>query len=283
MKRVSRRMFVQVATVGTASLALSACGNDPDTVDLHPTLIANVPDSPPTPPPPGSPAAGEEQQAAAPAESGGMSAVALKAQDPYSWDKKAFDVAPGQTIEVTNDGFSNHDFSVDEWSVNEPLPPGEPVDVTVPDDVTPGQTFQYYCSVPGHRQNGMEGTLTIVEASAASPAGGAPQPAGQPAGGGGQPPAGGGATSAELLAKDPYSWEPKDLSLSAGQTLTVTNDGFSNHDFSVDEWGINDPLTPGEPVEVTIPGDVTAGQTFVFYCSVPGHRENGMEGTITIV
>jgi uncharacterized cupredoxin-like copper-binding protein len=53
------------------------------------------------------------------------------------------------------------------------------------------------------------------------------------------------------------------------------------HDFTVDEWGIKDPLAGGASTTITIPADAAPG-TYTFYCSVPGHREQGMEGTITI-
>lgn len=82
--------------------------------------------------------------------------------DPYKWDKTTLEAAPGQVIQVTNVGLSQHNFVVDEWGVEQDLPSGEPMEVTVPDDVAPGDTFVYYCSIAGHREGGMEGTLTIV-------------------------------------------------------------------------------------------------------------------------
>src|SRR5690606_31614386 len=79
------------------------------------------------------------------------------------------EAAPGQVIQVTNTGVMEHDFVIDELGIGEDLPSGEPVEVTLPDDLTPGDTYVYYCSIPGHRESGMEGTLTIVEAAAAAP------------------------------------------------------------------------------------------------------------------
>lgn len=61
--------------------------------------------------------------------------------------------------------------------------------------------------------------------------------------------------------------------------VTVTNTGALAHDFVIDELGIQTKLlNPGESETVTInaaPGDYT------YYCSVPGHREAGMQGTLT--
>ena len=57
------------------------------------------------------------------------------------------------------------------------------------------------------------------------------------------------------------------------------------HDLAVDDWGgvVIDVLASGESGEFTVPDDVKAGDTFDFYCSVPGHKEAGMTGTITVV
>lgn len=116
----------------------------------------------PTVPPAANPSGGGQASpaaspAASPVAGGG---VQLEAQDPYAWSVKEFSVKPGDTITVTNSGFSNHDFSVDAWGINEVLPPGEPVTITVPADAQPGD-FEFYCSVPGHKQNGMVGTVTV--------------------------------------------------------------------------------------------------------------------------
>lgn len=68
--------------------------------------------------------------------------------------------APGDTITLQNDGASLHDFVVDELGIDVDMPPGQTVTVTVPDDVAPGE-YEFICSVPGHAQAGMVGTLVI--------------------------------------------------------------------------------------------------------------------------
>jgi len=183
-------------------------------------------------------------------------------------------------IQVTNVGLSQHNFAVDEWGIEQDLPSGEPVEVTVPDDATAGATFVYYCSVPGHREGGMEGELTIIEAPAA---GAAPEEAPAPAAGGAAPAASGGGGPITLEALDPYKWDKTTLEAAPGQVIQITNAGLGQHNFVVDEWEVEADLPSGEPVEVTVPDDATAGASFVYYCSVAGHREGGMEGTLTIV
>ena len=77
------------------------------------------------------------------------------------------------------------------------------------------------------------------------------------------------------------AWSTNELTVRPGDTITVTNTGVLQHDFTVDELGISQDLPNGEPVTITIPADAQPGQ-FIYYCSVPGHREQGMEGTLTI-
>jgi len=289
MKRLDRRKLMLLASVGTTGAVLTACGNDPDDVELNPTMIPDVEGAPPTLAPVATPGGG----ASAPEEDavdGGGEVVTLEAQDPYAWSTKELEAAPGQVIQVTNAGFLEHNFHVDEWDVAVDLPPGEPVDVTVPEDAVVGDSFVYYCSVPGHREGGMEGTLTIVEAGAAAPAGESTEASPQ-ASPGATPeeapaeavPAEGGGDPITLEAQDPFNWSVNQIEASPGQVIQATNVGFLEHNFTIDDLGIAEDLPPGEPVEITVPDDVAAGDTFEYYCSVPGHREGGMVGTLAIV
>lgn len=89
-------------------------------------------------------------------ESGG---VTLEALDPYEWSQTEISAAPGDTIQVVNAGLSQHDFTVDELNIAEPLT-DQPVTITIPEDAKPG-TYEFYCSIPGHKEQGMVGTLTV--------------------------------------------------------------------------------------------------------------------------
>lgn len=85
---------------------------------------------------------------------------ALSATD-NAFDTDAITAKPGDTITLTNDGFAQHDLVVDELGLDTGLlNGGDNVTITIPEDAEPGE-YEFYCSVPGHRESGMVGTLTI--------------------------------------------------------------------------------------------------------------------------
>ena len=66
-------------------------------------------------------------------------------------------------------------------------------------------------------------------------------------------------------------------------TLEMTNPSQVPHDIAIE--GPGDIARKGKVVEQdgvsTVSADLKAGE-FTFYCSVPGHREGGMKGTLTV-
>ncbi len=219
------------------------------------------------------------QESQAPAD-GGSTAIEVSAVDIAFEQTEISGPADTEfTITVTNNGASQHDFVIDELGIKTKLlNPGESETVTVN---APAGDYTYYCSVPGHRQAGMEGTLTIsADAAQAAPADdAAAEDQGDAAPAGGE--AGAGATDLTVSAVD-IAFEEKELSAPADTevTITITNNGNSQHDFVIDELGIATKLlNPGESETVTI--NAPAG-SYTYYCSVPGHRQAGMEGTLTV-
>jgi plastocyanin len=207
----------------------------------------------------------------APPRDSSLPVVTLDAVDPAQWSDTTLLAAPGQTIRITNRGVQPHTFVVPQWGVRVELLTLQPVDVVVPDWVLPDSVFEFYCDEPGHADQGMRGVIQIGTAEAVK--------SGLPANSGDGP-----ATNAvTLTANDNLTWSPTALELSAGQILQVKNPGVIEHHFVVDEWGINETISAGETVLVRVPADVQPAATFTFYCSVPGHRAAGMEGTITIL
>lgn len=103
-------------------------------------------------------------------------------------------------------------------------------------------------------------------------------------GGGAQTTTGGGtsAVTAGAGGKE-LTFSPNTLTGKQGQklALTVKNDGALPHTFVITELGVKTaPVESKKSITVDITPS-TAG-SFKFFCDVPGHREAGMEGTITV-
>jgi plastocyanin len=80
-----------------------------------------------------------------------------------------------------------------------------------------------------------------------------------------------------------FAYSPEDFSLPADQDteLTLANKGVVEHDIVVEELDDRELVfaNAGETVTETV--SLPAG-TYTFYCSIPGHRSAGMEGTLTV-
>jgi uncharacterized cupredoxin-like copper-binding protein len=84
-----------------------------------------------------------------------------------------------------------------------------------------------------------------------------------------------------LVAED-IAWNQTLIEAKVGDTiqLTLRNDGALDHDFVLEELGIDVPLAPGEQQTITFV--VTEAGTLDYICSVPGHQDAGMEGQIIV-
>ncbi len=80
-----------------------------------------------------------------------------------------------------------------------------------------------------------------------------------------------------------FKFTPMSINVPVGQkvTFTFTNNGVVDHDFTIDTVGFALAAKPGQ----TVTGDFTFDQPGViaFFCSVAGHKEAGMQGTLTVV
>ena len=77
-------------------------------------------------------------------------------------------------------------------------------------------------------------------------------------------------------------FEPTELTIPAGQDVVVAlpNEGAAPHNFSIDELGISvDQPAGATDLSATI--NAAAG-SYEYYCNVPGHKEAGMVGTLTV-
>jgi nitrite reductase (NO-forming) len=208
-------------------------------------------------------------------------------------------------FDVTNDGKSFHSFGVTPstegfesilagtaiGSPNSPLKPGEGGQSTfVP---TSEGTFYYICTVPGHRELGMEGKIIV------GPKGEAPQAA--------APTGVSHDFSLDFIESADFksyafnalpgeAGNNPEFKVKSGDSVTfkVANKGKSFHSFGivsdVDDpnsvvfnsaiKSANNPMKPGESGEVTF----TAGApgSYHYICTVPGHAALGMQGNFIV-
>src|SRR5215210_1043950 len=125
--------------------------------------------------------------------------------------------------------------------------------------------------VPTMSDAAAQATREVANAPAATPGaeGGAPTTGATAA-----------AMTVDIVAQD-ILFEPKELTIPANTDVTVNvpNEGAAPHNFSIDALGIDIDIAPGATEQVVI--NAPAGE-YEFYCNVPGHKEAGMVGTLTV-
>jgi plastocyanin len=137
------RMLAAVAVTAVAALALAACGSSDDSTS---TTAASTDTSTST------------------TASGGAT-VTFEADPSGALAYTQTDVtakAGNSTIEFDNPSSTGHDVVIEDESGSEIAKTDiiSESTATTTADLNPG-TYTFYCSVPGHREAGMEGTLTV--------------------------------------------------------------------------------------------------------------------------
>jgi plastocyanin len=93
-----------------------------------------------------------------------------------------------------------------------------------------------------------------------------------PAGNGGSPSASS-SGGADITIVD-FAFSPTELSVTEGQTISINNTGSVSHTFTTDDGAIDQTISPGDTVDVTLTGVTTGG----FHCRF--HSQ--MTGTLTV-
>ena len=88
-----------------------------------------------------------------------------------------------------------------------------------------------------------------------------------------------GAPQLEVRATE-MAFSPDELTLEAGEPVTVTNDGDIFHDFHLDIAEVHLNIDPGEQATAAITIDDPG--TYEAICTVPGHANAGMVLTIDV-
>ncbi len=78
---------------------------------------------------------------------------------------------------------------------------------------------------------------------------------------------------ADLTIVD-FAFSPTELTVTEGQTISISNTGDVSHTFTTDDGAIDQTISPGETVDVTLTGVTTGG----FHCRF--HTQ--MTGTLTV-
>jgi len=77
-----------------------------------------------------------------------------------------------------------------------------------------------------------------------------------------------------------YAFGSSPLRASSGMTtIRFTNKGAMEHDFAIEALGVHLNAQPGRTAEATVtlkPG------TYESTCTIPGHAQSGMRGTLTV-
>ncbi|MCO5224680.1 MAG: cupredoxin domain-containing protein [Thermomicrobiales bacterium] len=198
--------------------------------------------------------------------------VELDVLEGFLWSSTELALAPGQVILITNRDVSRHTFTIDIWGVDLSLSTLKPVVFTIPESAEVGTSVEYYSSIPGDREGGLVGTISIVSPEVVltgiliSTGLRLPEPA----------------PRVRIEARDDFTFQPAIVSVAAGTLVEVVNTGVISHHFVVDAWNVNQTIAPGGMVLVRVPADVEPGTVIDFYCSVPGHEQQGMVGVLRI-
>jgi len=141
-----RKALILIAVVALAGFGLAACGGDDD--DDGDTTAAAT--------------AATETAPAGGGAGGSTVDISAPADGALSFDQKDVTAKAGSvTINFDNPASISHDVKVEDSSGSELggtalVSQG---DATATVDLQPG-SYTFFCSVPGHREAGMEGTLT---------------------------------------------------------------------------------------------------------------------------
>lgn len=80
-----------------------------------------------------------------------------------------------------------------------------------------------------------------------------------------------------------FAFAPAVISVKAGQPVTVIfkNNGTYPHNFTIAELGVHSAtIQPGQATTATF--TPTKKGSFTYECTVPGHADRGMKGTLTV-
>lgn len=84
-------------------------------------------------------------------------------------------------------------------------------------------------------------------------------------------------TTGLTLSAGNFFFQPSSLSAESGKVSVTVSQNSGVHTFVIDELPVKESLVTGKTFNFAAdPG------TYEYYCDVPGHRDQGMAGTLTV-
>lgn len=150
----SKALF-SLLSLAAALLALAGCGSSSSSSSSSASTAAEAPTT----------SSASTSTPAASSEGGGSSSVSLEAnpEGQLAYNTKSLSAKAGKvTVDFKNSSPLPHNVTIESSSGEKvgatPTFSGGSKSLSV--SLKPG-TYKFFCSVPGHRQAGMEGTLTV--------------------------------------------------------------------------------------------------------------------------
>jgi plastocyanin len=86
-----------------------------------------------------------------------------------------------------------------------------------------------------------------------------------------------------IVEGSPFKFSPAAITVNQGDRVKVVFKNLQGmHDFVIDELNVKTEILKTPNAEETVEFVADKKGTFKYYCSVPGHRAQGMEGILTV-
>lgn len=187
----------------------------------------------------------------------------------------------GDTVKITliNGVEMTHDLTLSDFSVSTGELTAKDQTATLEFVADKTGVFSYHSAIPGYRETGLIGAFRVIDPAAEFPM----------------------ANIVEYTVRTVMPGDPAmafvgvggdidgvinpELTANLGDTvrITVINGDPMQHDLKIDEFGVYTGELLADEQTVTVEFVADQVGAFKYYCSIPGHRQIGMEGVLKVV